>query len=303
MKKITFVAVLLALVAVTAMAQARPQPAGSPAMPSLDERIKAEIGDFKGKVWIYAKNLDTGKEYGMRADEQVRTASTIKLPIMLEVYRQVAEGKIAWTDPIEITKAVKVGGSGILFEFTDGTKIDVKTAMTLMIVQSDNTATNVILDKVTSNSVNDFMAKLGLNDTLSLRKIGGGGDAKAWDEPVNKLFGIGRSSPRDMVRLLEMLEKGEVVSKEASAEMIAILRRQQYKDGIGRNSLDTVPVASKSGSLDRLRSDVGIVYTRRGRIAMAITVDDMPVVQYIMDDMGNELIWRLSQILQEGLAR
>ncbi|MBX3266875.1 MAG: serine hydrolase [Acidobacteria bacterium] len=303
MKKITFVAVLLALVAVTAMAQARPQPAGSPAMPSLDERIKAEIGDFKGKVWIYAKNLDTGKEYGMRADEQVRTASTIKLPIMTEVFRQVAEGKIAWTDPIEITKAVKVGGSGILFEFTDGTKIDVKTAMTLMIVQSDNTATNVILDKVTSNSVNDFMAKLGLNDTLSLRKIGGGGDAKAWDEPVNKLFGIGRSSPRDMVKLLEMLEKGEVVSKEASAEMIAILRRQQYKDGIGRNSLDTVPVASKSGSLDRLRSDVGIVYTRRGRIAMAITVDDMPVVQYIMDDMGNELIWRLSQILQEGLAR
>lgn len=303
MKKITFVAALLALVAVTAMAQARPQAAGSPSVTSLDERIKAEIGDFKGKVWIYAKNLDTGKEYGMRADEQVRTASTIKLPIMLEVYRQVAEGKIAWTDPIEITKAVKVGGSGILFEFTDGTKIDVKTAMTLMIVQSDNTATNVILDKVTSNSVNDFMAKLGLNDTLSLRKIGGGGDAKAWDEPVNKLFGIGRSSPRDMVRLLEMLEKGEVVSKEASAEMIAILRRQQYKDGIGRNSLDTVPVASKSGSLDRLRSDVGIVYTRRGRIAMAITVDDMPVVQYIMDDMGNELIWRLSQILQEGLAR
>ncbi len=303
MKKSFFVAVLLALVAVTAIAQARPQPAGSPAVPSLDERIKAEIGDFKGKVWIYAKNLDTGKEYGMRADEQVRTASTIKLPIMLEVYRQVAEGKIAWTDPIEITKAVKVGGSGILFEFTDGTKIDVKTAMTLMIVQSDNTATNVILDKISSNSVNDFMAKLGLNDTLSLRKIGGGGDAKAWDEPVNKLFGIGRSSPRDMVRLLEMLEKGEVVSKEASAEMIAILRRQQYKDGIGRNSLDTVPVASKSGSLDRLRSDVGIVYTRRGRIAMAITVDDMPVVQYIMDDMGNELIWRLSQLLQEGLAR
>lgn len=303
MKKIILVAVVVAFVAVSAMAQARPQPAGSPAVPSLDERIKTEIGDFKGKVWIYAKNLDTGKEYGMRADEQVRTASTIKLPIMTEVFRQVAEGKIAWTDPIEITKAVKVGGSGILFEFTDGTKIDVKTAMTLMIVQSDNTATNVILDKVSSNSVNDFMAKLGLNDTLSLRKIGGGGDAKAWDEPVNKLFGIGRSSPRDMVRLLEMLEKGEVVSKEASAEMIAILRRQQYKDGIGRNALDTVPVASKSGSLDRLRSDVGIVYTRRGRIAMAITVDDMPVVQYIMDDMGNELIWRLSQILQEGLAR
>ena len=67
--------------------------------------------------------------------------------------------------------------------------------------------------------------------------------------------------------------------------------------------LDTVPVASKSGALDRLRSDVGIVYTRRGRIAIAITVDDMPVVHYSMDNKGNELIWRLSVILQEGLAK
>ncbi len=85
--------------------------------------------------------------------------------------------------------------------------------------------------------------------------------------------------------------------------MIAVLKRQQYTDGIGRNLLDTVPVASKSGALDRLRSDVGIIYTRRGRIVMAITVDDMPVVSYGMDNAGNELIWRLSQILQNGLAK
>jgi hypothetical protein len=136
-----------------------------------------------------------------------------------------------------------------------------------------------------------------------LRKIGGGGDSKAASEPLNKLFGIGVSSPRDMARLLEKLERGEVVSKEASAEMIAILRRQQYTDGIGRNLLDTVPVASKSGALDRLRSDVGIVYTRRGRIVMAITVDDMPIVHYSMDNAGNQLIWRLSQILQDGLGK
>lgn len=269
----------------------------------LDQRVKSEIAGFNGKVWIYAKNLDTGKDYGLRADEYVRTASTIKLPIMVEVFREVAEGRLAWSDQFELTKANKASGSGILGEFTDGSKIDLKTATVLMIVVSDNTATNLILDKISSNAVNEFMAKLGLHGTLSLRKIGGGGDAKAYEVPLNKLFGIGRSTPRDMVRLLEMLENGEVVSREASAEMISILRRQQYKDGIGRNALDTVPVASKSGALDRLRSDVGIVYTRRGRIAMAITVDDMPVVQYIVDDMGNELIWRLSAILQEGLAK
>ena len=72
---------------------------------------------------------------------------------------------------------------------------------------------------------------------------------------------------------------------------------------IGRGLLDTVPSASKSGSLDRLRSDVGIIYTRRGRIAMAITVDDMETVQYVPDNRGLLLIWRLSQILQNGLAK
>lgn len=301
MKNNILLSIFVLCVAASALGQGRTQPAA--ATKSLDERIKAEVSEFKGKVWIFAKNLDTGKEYSLRGEEQVRTASTIKLPIMAETFRQVAEGKIAWTDEFTIETGKTSGGSGILREFSNGSKIDLKTAVNLMIVLSDNTATNLVLDKVSSNAVNDLMAKLGLNDTLSLRKIGGGGDAKAWDEPLNKLFGIGRSSPKDMVRLLEMLEKGEVVSKEASAEMIAILRRQQYKDGIGRNVLDTVPVASKSGALDRLRSDVGIVYTRRGRIAMAITVDDMQVVHYTTDDIGSLLIWRLSQILQEGLAR
>lgn len=268
---------------------------------TLNEKIQNEIENFGGKVWIYAKNLDTGKDYSLRADEPVRTASTIKLPIMTEVFRQVAEKKINWTE--EFTLKGRQGGSGVLGEFSDGAKIDLRTATNLMIVVSDNTATNLILDRVSSDSVNDFMDTLGLKQTKSLRKIGGGGDAKAASEPLNKLFGIGVSSPRDMVKLLEMLERGEVVSREASKEMLDILRRQQYKDGIGRNLLDTIPSASKSGSLDRLRSDVGIIYTRRGRIAMAITVDDMETVRYVPDNQGLLLIWRLSQILQNGLAK
>ena len=270
----------------------------------LDEKIQNEIKDFKGKVWIYAKNLDTGKEFALRGDEQVRTASTIKVPIMAETFRQVAGGKLNWTDEIILTKEKKVGGAGILHEFSDNTKIDLKTAVNLMIVLSDNTATNLVLDKVTSDSVNAFMDELGLKQTRSLRKVFGGGDSKILmsDERM-KLFGLGVSSPKDMVKLLEMIERGELVSKEASAEMIAILKRQQYKDGIGRNLPDTVPSASKSGSLDRLRSDVGIIYTRRGRIAMAITVDDMAEVNYNPDNIGLHLIWKLSQVLQDGLGK
>ena len=302
-KKITIVAILLVVSQIVFAQKAKPTPISIAQTQTLDEKIKAEIKDFSGKVWIYAKNLDTGKDYALRADEQVRTASTIKLPIMTEVFHQVAQGKLNWTDEIILTKQNKQGGSGILSEFSDNTKIDLKTVINLMIVVSDNSATNLTLDKVGSDNVNNFMDEIGLKQTRSLRKIGGGGDSKAVADARLKLFGIGVSSPRDMVKLLEMLEKGEVVSKESSNEMLAILKRQQYTDGIRRNLPDTVPSASKSGALDRLRSDVGIIYTRRGRIAMAITTDDMVEVTYSEDNPGLKLLWRLSQILQDELGK
>ncbi|MBA3600148.1 MAG: serine hydrolase [Acidobacteria bacterium] len=302
MFKKTIIIVFLSLLSQAILAQ-KPKPSPPVQPQTLDERIKAEIETFRGKVWIYAKNLDTGKDYALRSDEQVRTASTIKLPIMTETFHQIAQGKISWTDEIVLTKEKKQGGSGILFEFSDDTKLDLKTAVNLMIVVSDNTATNLVLDKVGTDNVNDFMDALGLKQTRSLRKVFGGGEAKVNSEARLKLFGLGVSSPRDMVKLLEMLEKGAVVSHEASAEMLAILKRQQLKDGIGRGLPDTIPSASKSGALDRLRSDVGIVYTRRGRIAMAITVDDMLEVAYTPENPGLHLIWKLSQILQENLGK
>jgi beta-lactamase class A len=284
----------------------RPTPtpvAAKPSTPSLDSRIQDAIAGFQGKVWIYAQNMDTGKEYSLRGDEQTRTASTIKLAIMAETFHQVAEGKLRWDEPIELTKEKKQGGSGILFEFSDGTKIDLKTAVHLMIVVSDNTATNLVLDKVGTDNVNNFMDSLGLTDLKVMRKIGGGLESKAYAEPQNKLFGLGRCSPHQMVKLVEMMERGQLVSKEASAEMIAIMKNQQFKDGIGRGEPDTIPVASKSGALDRFRADVGIVYTRRGRIAMAIYIDDMRVVAYDQENPGLAMIWKLSQILQDGLGR
>lgn len=122
-------------------------------------------------------------------------------------------------------------------------------------------------------------------------------------EPENQRFGIGSSTPREMVKLLEMLEQGKVVSPAASKDVLDLLKRQQFKTGIGRRVGDDVQVASKSGALDALRSDVGIAYTKGGRIAMAITVDDMPAIDYSPDNAGEELIWEISKILIAGLAR
>jgi len=287
---------ILILVATVCLVAQKPKP-------SLDDRIQDALAGFQGKAWIYAKNLDTGKDYCLRCDEQTRTASTIKLAVMAETFHQVEQGKLRWNDEIVLTKESKQGGSGVLSEFSDNTKIDLATALHLMIVVSDNTGTNLVADKVGADNVNNFMDSLGLTDIKFMRKIGGGGESKAYQEPQNKLFGLGRSSPRQFVRLIEMMENGQLVSKEASAEMINILKRQQYKDGIGRGMPDTIPVASKSGALDRLRADVGIIYTRRGRIAMAIILDDMKVVEYDEENPGLAMLWKLSQVLQDGLGR
>ncbi len=303
MKRFVLIVVTMFIFCGLAVAQ-KPKPAAVPSpATTLDDRIQAALAGFEGKAWIYAKNLDTGKEYALRADEPTRTASTIKLAIMAETFHQVAQGKLKWDDEIVLSKEKKVGGSGVLSELSDNTKIDLKSALNFMIVVSDNTGTNLVIDKVGADNVNDFMDSLGLTGIKSMRKINGGGDSKAGLDPQNKLFGLGRSTPREMVKLIELMENGQIVSKEASAEMINILKRQQYKEGIGRALPDTVPSASKSGALDRLRSDVGIIYTRRGRIAMAITLDDLRVVAYDEENPGLKMLWTLSQILQEGLGK
>lgn len=271
---------------------------------TMEARLDTVIAGVQGRVSAYAKNLDTGREWGLDPDERVRTASTIKLPIACAVVREVAAGRERWTAPLRIRAADKVSGSGVLADFSDDASISLRDAFTLMIIVSDNTATNLILDRIGADTVNEAMDALGLTATRSMRKIRGDGTqlapaqgwSKAGREPGNERFGIGSSSPREMVRLLEVLERGEVVNRAASQLILQTLQRQQYKEGIGRHTGDLV-VASKSGSLDALRSDVGIVYTPQGRIAIAVTIDDMPAIDYSPDNVGEKTIWEISRIL------
>lgn len=280
-------------------------PAGMAAQPPMDRLIRAAIADFRGEVCLYARNLDTGASYGIRENQRVRTASTIKLPVMVAAFAAVERGSARWDELLEFKTAQKISGSGVLGEFSDGVRLPLRDLVHLMIVVSDNTATNLVLDRITANAVNAEMDRLELTQTRSLRKVMGGdgqpaGISQAGRIPENQRFGLGVSTPREMVLLLEKLERGEVVSAAASREMIEILKRQQYKDGIGRK-LGETPVASKSGALDHLRSDVGIVYSPGGRIAIAVTVDGMAAVDYSADNAGNLLISRLTGFLLDGL--
>lgn len=281
----------------------------SPGTAALPDRIRKEIGGFDAEVFFYARHLGTGAALGWRENERVRTASTIKLPIMAAAFHKVRAGEARWDEPIELREQDKVSGSGVLRELSPGVKLPLIDLVRLMIVVSDNTATNLVLDRISADAVNDFLDTLGLKQTRALRKVRGDGpDLKApsgWSRAglleENRRFGLGVSTSREMVELLTLLDQGKVVSPEDSREMLAILERQQYKDGIGRR-LAEFRVASKSGALDALRSDVGIVTTPKGKVAMAITVDGMKGTDWTEDNPGLLLIARLARMLAEELG-
>lgn len=283
--------------------------AAAAAAQTLEDRLHARIAGFEGKVSLYAKNLDTRAVIGIRESDPVRTASAIKLPIMAAVFDAVARGKAKWTEPLTVTDAERVSGTGVIgSEISEGVQLPLRDVVHLMIVLSDNTATNMILERFTADAVNAYLDRIGIRTTRALRKIRGdaaqlkpgAGWSAAGKLPENQKYGLGVSTPRDMVAILEKLERGELVSADASREMIAILRRCRDDSGI-RRRLGGLPVANKTGALDALRSDVGIVYSKAGRIAMAITVDGMPRVDYTPDNAGSILIADLAKILVDGL--
>jgi len=253
-------------------------------------------------VSLHARNLDTGATYDLNGDAPVRTASTIKVGVMIEAFAQVEAGRLHWNDPLVLTKAAKVSGAGILPAFADGLQLTFRDAVNLMMMLSDNTATNLVIDVVSADAVNARLAALGLHETRLMRKIGGGGESREGKLPANERFGLGRSSPREMVTLLDLLERGAVVSPAASREMLALMRREQGVNGLWRN-LWTVPKATKSGALDHLRSNVGILYHPRGRLAVAMTCDELPDIVWTQDNPALLLMSRVSELLVDGLVR
>ena len=269
---------------------------------ALDGRVRAEVTQFKGKVSLYAKNLDTGSVYELGGDDRVPTASTIKIAIMVEAFARVAEGKAKWTDELVLTKEKKVGGSGILAEFADGLRLTFRDGVRLMMIMSDNTATNLVIDVLTTDAINARMESLGLKETRLMRRVFGGGESVEGKKEENKRFGLGRTTPREMVTLLEKLERGEVISPAASKEMLELMKREQGTNGIWREEW-RLPRATKSGALDALRSNLGIIYHPRGRIALAITCNEMPEANWTVDNPALLLMSRLSEILVDGLGK
>jgi beta-lactamase class A len=183
-------------------------------------------------------------------DEVFATASTIKLAILYEMFKQAEDGKLRLDEVRPLQRAQAVGGSGVLAHLS-APAMPLSDYATLMVILSDNTATNVLIDAVGMDNVNARMAALGLTKTRLRRKMMDGGAARRGDENV--------STPREIARLLEVIYRGEGLTPPHKDALVAILSTPKSTP-IHRGIPPGVQVASKSGTLEGIQADAGIVY-------------------------------------------
>lgn len=216
------------------------------------ESIRSEMEEIPGYLGFYYKNLVTGQEFGVRADEAFLAASVIKLPLYLHVLRQCAQGKLSLDDLLTVTQEDKVPICGALTLFTGPVETDIRTLCNLMISISDNTATNRLFDHCTAEGIRNGFREMGLDRTALRRKL--------YDE-VSSAAGIQNTiCPREIGLLLEQLYRKEFISSEVSQQALDLLLLQQIDHKLNGKLCGRVKIAHKTGEDDNLSNDVGIVY-------------------------------------------
>ena len=256
--------------------------------PSLDGLLTPLIRGHKGTVAVAVKNLATGESFAFRADEPMPTASLIKFPVMIEAYRQAKENRVDLAAPVTLTKADKVPGSGILTDhFSDGATFPLRDAVQLMIAFSDNTATNLVLDRIGIASTAEAMEALGCPNTKIHSKVYRRDTSRFPDR--SRRFGLGSTTASEMVRLLERLDRKELVSEEASRAMLDHLRACDDKDKFPRLLPPGTKLAFKTGTVDDVRTAAGILETRSGPVALCVLTEKNEDRRYAPENAGNVL--------------
>ena len=270
----------------------------------LQQNIERITRSVNARWGIYVKCLETGEEIAINADQQMDTMSVIKIPLMAEVFRQMEEGRFKLTDRITVEDSAKRPGTGVIRSLDAGASFTVKDLLTLMTIVSDNTATDLMFDKVGGvDPVNRLMASYGL------KSIRATGPASVWFAALRAATSaaefhneaktpFGLSSPRDMGRLLERIATGKAVSKDASAQMLQILRGQVYSSRLPKY-VTGFRVAHKTGDfLPYIGNDVGIFESEKRNVVVCVfTAGHTGVGAYLEEAIG-----RIGELIANAFA-
>ena len=259
-----------------------------PPMQLLRADLHRLVVHFPASTAVEVMDLSTGYHVGYNAAAAMPAASTIKVPVMVEVFRQLEEGRFDLARRVTLLGSDKDYGSGELCDAPAGTTYSVEELLDKMIDISDNTATNMLIRLVGLHNINREMSRLGLEHTRLQ------GDVRTDSWSVRQAL---RSSPSDMVHLLALMAKRELVDDWSSNEMISILEDDQINTLLPEPLPAGIAIAHKTGSFFDTLNDVGIVYGDAPYV-IAVMTTHLPSL-----DLGREFIRSLSLMTFQQEAR
>lgn len=294
----------------------------------LDQQLQSIAAAHHGRVALYAHNLKTGQTASLSPNLPVKTASTIKMGILLDAAEQIRAGRATLAERLVLTKANQVEGSGVLGELTPPIALTLGDVLTLMVVVSDNTATNMAIDRLGLAHIDATLRAAGLKNTWLYKKVyvPASGPMPA-DQPQ---FGLGKTTPREMASLMERFATCNLAlssnlsdpseSKAESAPppvqsappqvvcgaILNMLRHQQDRDGLPRfiENLDTSEhgsaIANKTGALDQVRNDVALIAAKNGPIVIAAFTFDNADQRWNGDNEGQITLAKLGQAIVQA---
>lgn len=230
--------------------------------------------------------LPDGRRISHRENEIFKSASTIKIAIMIQLYRRIDAGELSLEQTYVLKEEDKAPGSGVLQELHTGIELTLRDVLYLMISISDNPATNILIDHVGMDEVNATMRQLGLSESLLGRPMRG---RPAFDTEQENL-----ATPADFARLVESILDGSAASAESCMAMLAMLKLQANTRRIGRFVPEDVEWGSKTGSYATVVNDVGFIMTKDGPLIVSAFTED------VADMVSGEVI--VSELVREVLA-
>ncbi len=244
-----------------------------------------------GQLNFVFHNLQTGTIMSQRPQHKVKTASVIKLPLLVHVALSVHEGVLRWNTLLTLTDQVKSAGTGILNGMTAGVQLPLHDVCYLMTVLSDNTATDMLIDYIGIEPVNQRMQQLGFAQTILFKK------AYVPDTSASVPYGMGVTTAHEMAALLAQIANATLGNVKATDEIYAMLLAQQDRTAIPRYLPAGWQYAGKSGSMPDVRNDVGIVTAPDGRRFVLALFCQQLQVQWTVDDAGLVALARLAHQL------
>ncbi|MDP9025910.1 MAG: class A beta-lactamase-related serine hydrolase [Candidatus Eremiobacteraeota bacterium] len=271
----------------------------------LEHRLSGYVAHYGGKVALFATDLRSGKSVALAADAPVPTASVIKLTILFEALKEIQAGTARFGEPLQLTAENQVEGSGVLAQFDTPQTITLRDALTLMIVVSDNTATNLLIDRFGLEQIDSRIQWMGLHDTWLYKKVFK--PAPAGAPADQKRFGLGKTTAREMAAVMRRFATCDLSSPGTSsappaadqqlcAVAIKMLKNQTDGAAIPRY-LGALEVGNKTGALDEVRNDVAVVYARNGPIVISAFTYDNKDKSWTPDNRAQLLIAHLAKLI------